>query len=374
MATEKLSNSAITTLALSTNASATSISVSAFSMFPPSGDFRILVDNELMLVTAGSSTSTWTVTRGIENTTAVAHAAGAQVALVITSAGLLKYVQENVRNTLGWQTLVISSVSNNTYSDVTFFTTTPIFSVTLGTTLILYPVNDNVILGDNTGNSTLTVSGVGPYPIYKNYNQPLDPGDIKASQFMMVVFLSSNWVLITPPAGSIRGPRTTVVDQSIPIYSGTSSNLIANQSNYLLPTDGSMRMQNGVLNNNKYYLYNTTTNATQTELFVNGSSTRMPILALATTWNFRIYITAKTSGNNTQSACWKIEGGIHRNNSTVSFMGTPTVTNLGDSVSGAWSVAVVADGTNNVLGIKVTGQVGQTIRWVANVETVELTY
>jgi len=53
------------------------------------GQFRIAIESELMLVTAGETTTTWTVTRGIEGTTPAAHAAGATVAHVLTAAGLL---------------------------------------------------------------------------------------------------------------------------------------------------------------------------------------------------------------------------------------------------------------------------------------------
>jgi len=53
------------------------------------GQFRVICDAEIMLVTAGETTTTWTVTRGIEGTTPAAHAAGATVAHVLTAAGLL---------------------------------------------------------------------------------------------------------------------------------------------------------------------------------------------------------------------------------------------------------------------------------------------
>jgi len=53
------------------------------------GQFRIAIESELLLVTAGEATTTWTVTRGVEGTTAAAHAGGATVAHVLTAAGLL---------------------------------------------------------------------------------------------------------------------------------------------------------------------------------------------------------------------------------------------------------------------------------------------
>ena len=60
------------------------------------GQFRIAIESELMLVTAGETTTTWTVTRGIEGTTPAAHAAGATVVHVLTAAGLLAIVPAGV--------------------------------------------------------------------------------------------------------------------------------------------------------------------------------------------------------------------------------------------------------------------------------------
>lgn len=51
----------------------------------PAADFRVRVDDELMLVTAVVG-STLTVTRGIEGTTAASHADGATVTVVVTAA------------------------------------------------------------------------------------------------------------------------------------------------------------------------------------------------------------------------------------------------------------------------------------------------
>lgn len=70
---EQLANNASTTLNGAINNSVTSVVVTDGSKFPSTGNFRILVGTELMLVTARSS-NTLTVTRGIESTTAASHA------------------------------------------------------------------------------------------------------------------------------------------------------------------------------------------------------------------------------------------------------------------------------------------------------------
>lgn len=56
-----------------TTTSATSISVTSGASFPSSGNFMVGIGSELLLVTAGQGTTTWTVTRGYLGTTAATH-------------------------------------------------------------------------------------------------------------------------------------------------------------------------------------------------------------------------------------------------------------------------------------------------------------
>lgn len=98
MASEKYSNDASTTLNGSINNSVTSLVVTSASNFPTSGNFRIVVDTagnaEKMLVTAVSGT-TFTVTRGIESTSAVSHSNSVAVSHVITKGGLDTIIGDN---------------------------------------------------------------------------------------------------------------------------------------------------------------------------------------------------------------------------------------------------------------------------------------
>lgn len=87
MASEKFTNAASTTLNGALNNSTTSVVVMSATGFPTAGNFRILVDSELMLVTSVSG-STFTVTRGAESTSAVSHLNGATVTEVLTSGAL----------------------------------------------------------------------------------------------------------------------------------------------------------------------------------------------------------------------------------------------------------------------------------------------
>ncbi|MFI5814838.1 hypothetical protein ACIA7S_28265 [Streptomyces sp. NPDC051643] len=58
---------------------ATSITVASASGFPGSGNYNIQVDGEVMTVTGGQGTTTWTVTRGVNGSTAATHSSGATV-------------------------------------------------------------------------------------------------------------------------------------------------------------------------------------------------------------------------------------------------------------------------------------------------------
>jgi Tfp pilus assembly protein PilX len=68
-----------TTVSSAMTASQTTITVPSASGFPTSGTYRIRVDDEDMTVTAGQGTTTWTVTRGVNGTTAATHSANASV-------------------------------------------------------------------------------------------------------------------------------------------------------------------------------------------------------------------------------------------------------------------------------------------------------
>lgn len=87
MAVEKYVNNATTTLNGAIDNVQTSVVVTSSTGFPSSGNFRIQVESELMLVTAVAGT-TWTVTRGAEATTAATHADTTALASVYTAQAI----------------------------------------------------------------------------------------------------------------------------------------------------------------------------------------------------------------------------------------------------------------------------------------------
>jgi hypothetical protein len=121
----------------------------------------------------------------------------------------------------------------------------------------------------------------------------------------------------------------------------------------------------------RFLVRRSTTDATQSELFTNGSSTRMTIPS-DTTWTFSAQISARRTDANDESAGYKIEGVIDNNAGTVALVGTPTVTVLGED-NVAWDVVAEADNTNDALVFKVTGESAKTIRWGASVLVMQIT-
>lgn len=93
MARERKANKAQSTLNGAISNVATTVTVSDASSFPSSPQFRVLVEDELMLVTAISG-SDFTVTRGIEGTSNVSHSTGLAITLIETQAGQLRHLRD----------------------------------------------------------------------------------------------------------------------------------------------------------------------------------------------------------------------------------------------------------------------------------------
>lgn len=93
MAQELFTNGAESTLSAGINDSTTSIGVADGSVFPATGNFRIRIDDEILLVTARSG-NTLTATRGQEGTTAASHDSAAAVKQILTAASLRRATME----------------------------------------------------------------------------------------------------------------------------------------------------------------------------------------------------------------------------------------------------------------------------------------
>jgi FtsP/CotA-like multicopper oxidase with cupredoxin domain len=77
-------NPRTTTQTSATTAGQTTITVASAAGFPTSGTYYVRIDNEVLQVTGGQGTTTWTVTRGQLSTTAATHASGATITALAT--------------------------------------------------------------------------------------------------------------------------------------------------------------------------------------------------------------------------------------------------------------------------------------------------
>ena len=118
-----------------------------------------------------------------------------------------------------------------------------------------------------------------------------------------------------------------------------------------------------------------TTDATATVLRSNNSAattTNQVILPNNSAYAFTGTVVAKQSGS-TNAAAWKVEGLIVRGASAASttlvFSTVMAISNLP-----LWTLALSADTTNGGLAVTATGAAATNIRWVATIQTSEVTY
>jgi len=150
-------------------------------------------------------------------------------------------------------------------------------------------------------------------------------------------------------------------------YSGTYEGAYTEQDNGDFSTDvGSARART-------YVLRGDTTDATETEIFLDGSSTR---LVVDTDYAYAYQGTAVAWAGDYSNYVhsYKIEGTIlYGTDSGASLIGATTITSIGNvASSAAWSIAITADNTNKALAVKVTGAASTGIRWVVRLDTVEV--
>jgi hypothetical protein len=124
-----------------------------------------------------------------------------------------------------------------------------------------------------------------------------------------------------------------------------------------------------------FVLRRTTTTSGAAELFLDGSSQRISVPANGAT-SFQVMIIARTSTGNI--TCYEAKGGVKNVGGVVTFAGngvTLTSTLVGTSeITGLAAPQLLADSTTQTLKLRVTGLAGRTIRWVARVQTVEVSF
>jgi hypothetical protein len=122
-----------------------------------------------------------------------------------------------------------------------------------------------------------------------------------------------------------------------------------------------------------------TTDATASVLTSNGgsgSTNNQVILPNNSAYYFKGSVIANVTGA-ANGASWSFEGAIMRgaNAASTVLMGTPAINRVAATAGAtAWVIALTADTTNGGLAVTVTGAASTTIRFVAKIETTEVTF
>ena len=121
----------------------------------------------------------------------------------------------------------------------------------------------------------------------------------------------------------------------------------------------------------EYVLFGTTTDATETEIFIGGvNNTRIPV-GLNTTMFYDIKFVARRTDATGEGAGVQIKGAIDNfGNAVVDIGDLYEIIVATDNAT--ISVDATADNTNNALKVTVTGELSKNFRWTAFVKTVEV--
>ena len=129
-----------------------------------------------------------------------------------------------------------------------------------------------------------------------------------------------------------------------------------------------------------FVLRSDTTDATPEALTTDNSAagtTNQIVLPNNSVYGFTGMIIASEDSVSTDDfAIWEIKGGAVRGASAATTaLGSYNINKISESAGAAnWSIALSADTTNGAVAITVTGEVAHNIRWVATINTTEVTY
>jgi len=124
-----------------------------------------------------------------------------------------------------------------------------------------------------------------------------------------------------------------------------------------------------------YVLRNITTTATPTQLFLDGvAGVQRIVVGNNSVWTFDILVTARRTDAVGGGGGWRFVGVIRKDATagSTTFVGTPSKTVIGETDT-PWDAAVTANTTNGDLAVTVTGEAAKTIRWVATVQSAQVT-
>ena len=239
---------------------------------------------------------------------------------------------------------------------------------------------------------TVTSVGLADFsisPIYSISNTPVtSSGDLTIA----LVSQSANTAFLGPVSGSTGQPafrNIAYADLPLRLYienpltpaasvvTGTNAVVIGDGAKASLygakaVANGSFSVS-GDAQHGTYILRNITTDATPTELFLDGIGEAL-ILPYNSVVTFSIIVSARRTDAIGGGSGYKFDGVAIKDGTyaSISLIGSPSKTILGET-NVPWDISLSADITNGSLKIMVTGETSKTIRWVATVLTTEVT-
>lgn len=214
-----------------------------------------------------------------------------------------------------------------------------------------------------------TVNGNGIYfydgSVWKVIGQKLNLYNENSSVFTAPTALGTNSIALGEGAEtSVSAPNSVAIGmQSVSRAPGS-----------IVQASGRFAT-NGDAQAGRYLLRSTTINSAATELFIDGTagSSRL-VLPDDSTWTFKITVTGHRTDLGNGHAGYTASGVIYRGSgvATTAIQGSVQKSVLAES-NPAWDINISADLINGSLRINVIGEAGKTIRWLALVETVEIT-
>ena len=277
------------------------------------------------------------------------------------------------------------------------FTTTPGNAITLnttGTTSVVLPTSGTLATVANTV-ASFSLNDDSTTPIYTTAPTSATTGAVAST--ITLNTQSANLVFAGPASGIATQPTFRALVYSDIAGSGLALQLYAeNPSTPVLPSatganaialgSGALSSQyggivhasgdfvaNGDAQAGQYVLRNITTNATPTELFLDGSATEyiVPVNSVVT---FSMLISTRRTDVTGFGGGFKVEGVAHRDTTvaSVSLIGATSTTVLGRTIPGL-QVAVTTNVATGGIKIIVTGAVASTYRWIAVMTTAEVT-
>lgn len=213
------------------------------------------------------------------------------------------------------------------------------------------------------------------------YNSALGGYQTQATGTYHSLGLGSNARSTAFASTAINGGNTgsyATADWSVSMGGGALSNIIGKFAYSSAGAFGSGAT--GDAQQGTYVLRSDTTNATAEAMTTNNSTagtTNQVVLPNNSVYGFTGTVIAREDSSSTDDfAVWEIKGGAVRGASaSTAALGSYNINKISESTGAAnWSIALSADTTNGAVAITVTGEAAHNIRWVATVNTTEVTY